>query len=157
MSDGDALKAALRVAVDLLARQAYTTSSLREKLRRRGHGDAAIDEAIARLAQLRALDDRGFADSLVRRKRRDRGRSGLRRELMLRGIDAPTAEAATADVDTASEAVAAMALLERHAWRFEGARGKARAAAFLARRGFESEVVREVLEREWGDEGEGEP
>ena len=147
----DATRAATSAALDLLARQAYTTAQVRDKLRRRGHADGAIDAAVARLTELRILDDDQVAAAFIRHRSRERGRIGLRYELTRRGIDPDTADRALTDVDPSRELAAARALLERNAWRFAGARGLQRAAGFLARRGFASEVVRAALDERWGD------
>jgi regulatory protein len=149
-----AARAALGDALALLSRRALSVAELRAKLGARNHGSEAIDAAIARLAELRVQDDRALARAVVERRERERGRLGLRFALRQRGIDAATADAALAGVDEASELAAARALLERNAWRFEGARALPRAAGFLARRGFAATVVEQVLRERWGDDAD---
>ena len=48
---------ALEKAADLLARQEQSSQRLREKLRRRGYGAEETEAAIARLSELKYLDD----------------------------------------------------------------------------------------------------
>ncbi len=50
-------KTALVAAVDILARQEYSTAKLREKLARKGYEEAEIDAAVARLEEKHYLDD----------------------------------------------------------------------------------------------------
>ena len=80
---------------------------------RRHLADAAfpaemVDGAIARLLELGMLDDRAFAAAWVesRDRARPRGKSALRHELALKGIDRETIVAVLADRDGAAVAAA---------------------------------------------------
>jgi len=118
---------------------------------------------------LRLLDDRAFAEAYVRRRRDERGRLALRTELRRKGIDEALIDRVLAADDEdpglsdEQQREAASALLTKHAWRFAGRpagdapdgdvtdarlerqRRRARAAGFLARRGFAPDVVSEAL------------
>lgn len=167
-------------ALWLLGRQAYTASELRDRLARRGLDPDRCAETVARLQELRLLDDRAFAEAYVRRRRDERGRLALGAELRRKGVEEALIEGVLAGGDDdpglgdAQQLEAASALLARHAWRFAGRpageppedggtaeaagdagrearldlrRRRARAAAFLARRGFAPDVVSEALGR----------
>lgn len=168
-------------ALWLLGRQAYTASELSDRLARRGLDAELCARTVARLQELRLLDDRAFAESFVRRRRDERGRLALRSELRRKGVAEDTIERVLAGDDEepglgdAQQLAAAAALLAKHAWRFaprtgEDAEGdedvgqaatldrrrrRGRAAAFLARRGFAPDVVGEALARAFPDPDDG--
>lgn len=165
-------------ALDLLTRRAATAAEVAERLRRRGLDADRADAIVARLTELRLLDDRAFAAAYVRRRREERGRFALRGDLTRKGVDEAVVERALAGddgeaaLDDAQQRAAAAALLAKHAWRFvprpavdEAAppaararaeadarrRVRARAASFLARRGFGPEAVADALGDAFGE------
>jgi SOS response regulatory protein OraA/RecX len=171
-------------ALWLLGRQAYTASEIAERLARRGLDPALCEETVARLQELRLLDDRSYAESYVRRRRDERGRLALRTELRRKGVAEALVEGVLAGdddepgLDDDQQLKAAAALLAKHAWRFEGRpaaastsatgdpptgdpdpraaaldrrRRRARAASFLARRGFTPDVVSAALAHGFGE------
>ena len=132
-------------AIGLLARRAHSRSELRIKLRRRGYAVEAVDTAIARLVELGYLDDRSFAQGLVRRRGAVRGPLALSAELAAKGVDRAQADAAVAEFDPQAQLLSATRLAERlHARRpvtsyhemLDGVGSK------LLRRGFPAIVVR---------------
>lgn len=172
-------------ALWLLGRQAYTSSELAERLRRRGLEPELRERVVARLRELGLLDDRAYAAAYVRRRRGERGRHALRAELLRKGVAESLVEAALAGdgdeppLDDRQQLDAAVALLTKHAWRFEASeappeaaadnaaaadapdaadaanaqrRARARAIGFLARRGFAPDVASAALARAWGEE-----
>ena len=148
---------------------------------RRHLADAAfpaemVDGAIARLLELGMLDDRAFAAAWVesRDRARPRGKSALRHELALKGIDRETIVAVLADRDGAAVAAADDATADGDDFNAERPAGSAdevaarrlleksrsallrvsdprirrqRAYALLARKGFDPGVCREVSGR----------
>ncbi|HEV2033744.1 MAG TPA: regulatory protein RecX [Candidatus Dormibacteraeota bacterium] len=115
------------------------------KLRRRGYAPEAVDIAMARLVQLGYLDDRSFAQGLVRRRGALRGPLALSAELAAKGVDRAQADAAVAEFDPQAQLASAIRLAERlHArtpvtsYRemLDGVGSK------LMRRGFPATVVR---------------
>lgn len=166
-------------ALDLLARRAATAAEVAERLERRGVERARVDEIVARLVELRLLDDRAFAAAYLRRRRDQRGRHALRAELLRKGVGEEVVEGALRGeddevaLDEDQQRAAAAALLAKHAWRFAprpvapaaGAtppdaaradadarrRARARAAAFLARRGFAPDAVASAVAELPGD------
>ncbi len=134
----------------LLGRRMYTEQQLRDKLERKKTPAADIDAVVARLHELELLDDRAFADAFVRGRERRKGRHALRRDLRAKGVDGTDIDAALEHMDDATQIDRAAALLDKHAWRFDrgdARKDRAKAYAFLARRGFGSDVVRAALER----------
>jgi len=164
-------------ALRLLGRQAYTAAEVVDRLRRRGLDPERAGRIVARLQELGLLDDRAYAVAFVQRRGDERGRNALRSELRRKGVAEALVEGALDGgddrpaLDDAQQAGAAAALLRKHAWRFaprghgaqaaaadehtarhERQRLRARAAAFLARRGFAPDVVAEALAGSWGDD-----
>lgn len=92
------------------------------------------------------------------RVRGDRkGRFALARELARRGVAEELRDQALAPLDDAQQAAAAREVVARNAWRFasgDAFKDRAKAAGFLARRGFPGEVVRAVLEDAFPDRDE---
>jgi regulatory protein len=144
---GDERVVAHGAALRLLKYRNRSEREIRAALTRRGVSSGAADEEIARLTEAGLLDDGRFAQQWVDERVRlaPRSRRLLRHELQLKGIRGEPAESAVAEVDDAATAVA----LARK--KVRGAAGGlddaflARVGAFLRRRGFGEEHVREAL------------
>ena len=134
----------------LLGRKSYTVKQLRDKLKRKEAEAEVIDQVIARLIELKFVDDAAYAESFVRNRQKKKGRIALRQELFQKGISETVVDETLADLDTDGQIESATTLLEKNAWRFrkdELHKNRSKAYAFLARRGFTGDVVREALER----------
>ncbi len=151
--------------LNLLTRQDYTEAELRRKLARRGVEEAMAEELLARLVELRLVDDASYAERFVASRRLSHGRLALRRELSRRGVEEEVAEPHLGGLDPGQQAAAATALLRKNAWRYRPEepaadageedeharfarlkRAEARARAFLARRGFDPDAVQTAVE-----------
>lgn len=142
-------EAAWSYALDLLSRRSYTVSEIRERLARKGAARVVIDQTIGRLEQYRFVDDRAYAELFVGTRQRRKGSIALRHELQRKGIEETVATTALGALDDTTELSNAAALLQRNAWRFRGPnqiRNRSRAFAFLARRGFPSEIASSAIE-----------
>lgn len=150
-------------ALWLLGKRAYTEAELRQRLQRRSLPEADCDRVLIRLKELQLLDDHAFAGSYLRARAQQRGRLALQQELRRKGVDDEVVSAAMAGdeltpaLDEAQQAAAAHALLAKHAWRFQLPSDdaqlpklRARASAFLARRGFAPDAVAEAVEATFG-------
>jgi regulatory protein len=144
----------------LLSYRARSTAEVRQRLARKGYQEGQIEAVITRLAEQGFLDDRAFARAWVegRLALHPRGRYGLSSELRRKGLpkeiieevldELVTEEGESAQaLDLARKRAGAMAGLERPAF-FRRLRG------FLARRGFPSGVVGQVVRQVW-EETEG--
>ena len=140
---GRARGAALR----LLALRPRSVSEIRERLGRRFNGNT-VEEAVSRLLSEGLLDDAQYArqwrDSRERRK--PRGRRMITRELKARGVAGHL-------IDDALEGYDSMGAARRAASRYAARQSvpdrvtfDRRVGAFLDRRGFEPEVIRNVLQ-----------
>ena len=146
---------ALSYTLWLLGRRDYSEKELRDRLARKETPPDDVDRVIARLGELDLIDDLKVAKLLVRSKRRKKGIFALRRALRRKGIEGEAARQALEPVTDATQLAAAERILERHAWRFEDRdpKARARAFAFLARRGFPPDVARAALDATgWFDE-----
>jgi regulatory protein len=118
---------------------------LQRKLSRRGHAPEEVDSALARLNELGYLDDRSFAEGLVRRRGAIRGPMALSAELAARGVDRAQADAALAGFAPAEQLAAATRLAERLYAKKSPASLREMLDSVgtkLRRRGFSSSVVR---------------
>lgn len=140
---------AWRYVLWLLGRRAYSKAELRERLGRKGAEPHIIDELIAKLERLELIDDQAYAASYVASRKQRKGVLALRRELQQRGVGAAEIEHGLEPIDESEQKRTAAQLLDKHRWRFKGdlIKRKRKAYAFLARRGFPSDIVREVLEQ----------
>jgi len=146
-SDARPIDTALR----FLAQRPRTEYEVRERLRRAGVDQAAIDAAVGQLRQHRLLDDAAFAQQWVEQRQvaRPRGARLLRSELRQHGVEAATAEAAAAVVDDSAEADAYRAATRRahQLAELDERAFKQRLGQFLARRGFDWDTIAAVVER----------
>src|SRR6185295_5102238 len=84
----------------MLARRELSEMQVRQRLARKGHEAEAIDEAVARLREGRALDDNRVAEAIARTETsiRRRGKVRVRMQIERAGISKETAKRAIADV-----------------------------------------------------------
>lgn len=87
-------------ALRMLGRREYSTAEIRSRLIDREHTPDETDAAIARLLEVRALDDRRVAQAYARTASNVKGRGRLRvqRELQVMGIARDVATEAIAEV-----------------------------------------------------------
>lgn len=142
---GDKYRAALDAAAKQLSYRALSEKMLRDKLLDKGHDEQATDYALAWLTERCLLNDAAYAESVVRScARKGYGQMRIRQELTRRGVDRETAEAALQDFSP--DRVQLVALLDK---RLRGdvsdRREIDKAVAFLQRRGFSWQDIRDAL------------
>jgi regulatory protein len=152
----EARTSAFAAGLRMLAGREMSTARVRERLRRRGLPDDAVDDAVARLTRAGALDDvraaRAAARTLMAVKLR--GRHRVTRELERMGF-APALVASTL-ADVAGDADEPAALARVIASRMHGRATLADPAAYrrlfgaLLRRGFAASAIRDALRPYWG-------
>jgi len=137
--------------VKMLARRELSELQVRQRLARKGHEREAIDEAVARLRDERAIDDARVAEAIARTETsvRRRGKLRVRMQIQRAGISNATAKQA---VDQVFEAIDDDALLE--ASLMKRLRGRdtiaddrefQRLYRYLVGQGFESDRVMKAL------------
>lgn len=132
----------------LLSYKARTTSELKQRLGRKGFSPDIISHTLQRLAELKMVDDAGFA----RRFAEDRitighkGKWRVRGELLKRGIDRKQIDEAIAEApdEVAAAKEVAQKYLSRNR-RLEPDVLKRRVFALLARRGFSPDTIRQAI------------
>jgi regulatory protein len=90
----------------MLGRRELSEQQVRQRLARKGHEADAIDEAISRLREERAIDDERVAEAIARTETavRRRGKLRVRMQIERAGIAKATAKRAVDDVfDTMDE------------------------------------------------------
>lgn len=145
--------AVLDKALDLLAVRARSSRDLSLRLRRAGARDADISWALARLESQGFVDDAAYARGVARAKALGGGVSRrkvitvLRQKGIAADVAAEAMDATLADVslDEYGAALAAAEKRVRALSSLEPAKRRQRLYAFLARRGYETDVVRRVV------------
>ncbi|MCX7671143.1 MAG: RecX family transcriptional regulator [Anaerolineae bacterium] len=148
----DQVQRAYDRAVQFLSFRPRSTAEVRRYLLRTVGDEAIVETVLDRLTQQGYLDDAEFARYWVenRERFRPKGPRALRQELREHGLDRESIDAALADVDSTASALAVA--------RTRGQRladlavtapelFRRRLSDFLARRGFEYEVIRTVVGR----------
>jgi regulatory protein len=135
----------------LLARRELSEQQVRQRLARKGHDQDAIDDAVDRLRQERAIDDARVADAIARTETATKrhGKLRVRMQIERAGIARETAKSA---VDDAFEAIDDEALIEaslakrlRGRTAIEDDREFQRLYRYLTAQGFESDRIMKAL------------
>jgi regulatory protein len=151
----DQIARATESALHFLAYRPRSEREVRDRLRRGGYEQGAIDQVVQKLHGWRYLDDADFARRWVegRSAQKPRGARLLQQELRQKGIDAETAREVIAEADL-DELAAAEALARKRLTAYAGqdvAVVRRRVGAFLARRGYGFDIVRAALDRALGE------
>jgi regulatory protein len=147
------VEAACRAGLRSLATRGRARRDLRRRLIQKQHPPQAVDEALTRLDACGLLDDRRFAvEYAARHSARGRGPARLVADLLSQGVDRAIADRAVGealaeegiDPDQALRAVAARRASQLTA--LAPAVRKRRLLAYLARRGYPTVQVRELVD-----------
>jgi regulatory protein len=142
-------------ALRMLASRSRSSHELRRQLIRKGEPAQHVDAAIVRLHSTGLLDDLAFARQFVQYRISGPGfaKRRLEQELLRRGVAREVVAEAIADV-TSDDAVNASGALERVARKkmltlakLDPTTRSRRLFAFLARRGYDVDEIREIVGR----------
>ncbi|ANM29910.1 hypothetical protein ABI59_10485 [Acidobacteria bacterium Mor1] len=143
---------ALQKAMDRLSRRAHSRRELDLKLRRLEYETAVRERVLDRLTELGLIDDRAFAEAVVRdtAARKPAGPRLLKQKLMQKGVDGQTVDDVLADLAPAADEQAEQALeLVRKKLpsmaRLDAVTRKRRLYGMLGRRGFDYEAIESAL------------
>jgi regulatory protein len=138
---------ALERALEALARHERTCAELTAWLGERRFAAAEIEAAVGHLIEVGMLDDERFAARFAEDKRELRGwgPERIREALAARGLEGGLIDAALAVDGQASQLERAIELLERRGEPPLDERSRARALAYLARRGYDFELAYEAV------------
>lgn len=142
-------------AVRLLGQQMRTVAELKRLLRRRIEpgeaGTTAMEAVVARLKELRYLDDTGYAQDYtkLRQENSSFGRRRVQQDLIRKGVHS---EVIAKTLDSAYEGVSEEELARRHLERKrvrkpENEKEAARVARMLVRAGFSSAAIVRILKK----------
>ena len=135
----------------LLGRRAHSEEELRERMLRKEATPDTADAVLQRLRKYGFVDDEAFTSQFVYFRARRYGSMRLRGDLLRKGVDEELVEAELAKLTEAEQEEVALDLLVRNTWRFtrseDPRKDRARAWAFLARRGFPPPAVSAAVER----------
>jgi regulatory protein len=157
----DEVARATEAALAFLAYRPRSEKEVRDRLRRGGFEQEAIEQTIAKLHEWRYLDDADFARRWVesRTTGRPRGSRLLQQELWRKGIDRETVREVIDDAEL-DEAAAAEALARERLRSYAGEDPpviRRRLGAYLSRRGYSYDVVRDAIERVLSSADDAEP
>lgn len=144
-------------AVKMLQSRLHARVELRRKLIGREYSESMVDEVLTDLTRLGYVDDARFAKTvtLAAAEHRQHGRQRAMVELLRRGVEGETARRAVQDVYDATDSLAiARRLAKKRASslkRLDPIVARRRLAGMLARRGFEYDVVKPVIDELLGD------
>jgi len=143
------LHQARQYAFLLLSYKARTTTELRQRLARKGFSPDIQTTTLERLSELKMIDDAGYARQFVQDRVSigHKGKWRVRGELLKRGVAREHIEEALAAAP--DETVAAREVAEKYLSgnkRLEPAVLRRRLYAFLARRGFSPDTIRQVTD-----------
>lgn len=142
-------KRARRRALHLLTARDMTEKQLLEKLRRDGHPEEVVQDALEYVKGYHYVDDGRYAEAYVRSMQGKKSRKSIGLELERRGVSKEIAARALEEAEQESEEEMIGELLRKRAGaphRMEAGELR-RVYAYLMRRGFESGEVAKVLER----------
>ena len=149
LADAEHRRRAKEDAYRLLSFRARTEKEITDRLKRREYDEIVIAETVAYLHEQSLLDDADFAARFAATRSKTHGDRAITMELRQKGVSADTIKetlADAADTDTETDTVRALAVRrvgERPADKSPGAKQKL--WAFLARRGFGSDVIKRVV------------
>jgi regulatory protein len=136
---------AMSRALNFLGYRARSEKEVRDRLRRYGYGEGAVEDVIGRLKELGYLDDEEFARYVAREKASWYGPRRISAELRKCGVDAElTREVVDEEFSGRSEIEEARSIAAQRYNRGGSDADARRVYGFLVRRGYSSEVCAEV-------------
>ncbi len=155
----EARHTAMTSALRLLSYRPRSEREMRDAMRSRHIPETIAGETLARLRELRLLDDQVFAEAWTESRQRNspRGRRMLLAELAQKGVEREVAQESVAAVDEGAAAVRAARKRSRTLRGLEFRDFRRRLGDFLARRGFGYDVCEAAIKQLWaeGDDADG--
>ncbi len=153
--DAAAYDQALRDAMKRLNQRLWSTRRLARKLSELEHAPAIVQRVCDRLTELGVLDDAALGRSIIRAQlaQKPAGPALLRRKLMQRGLERQLIDQLLTELraEPTHDPTAAALTLARKRWatlrKLPAPVAKRRLWGLLARRGFDLDVVQQVMEQ----------
>jgi regulatory protein len=152
----DATQAAYLDAIKMLSRRELSEAQIRQRLGRRGHTEAAIESAVGRLREGRAIDDVRVAEAIARDQiaTKRRGRRRAEQQIRQAGITPEIARRATRavseTVDPDAQIEVSLAKRLRGGNRLTDEKTFRRLYRYLVGQGFEPDRVLAMLRKHQG-------
>ena len=149
----DAEESAFQRALRLISLRQRSESELRLHLRKHKTPEDVLERTLVRLREHRHADDAVFARAWVdnRKAFRPRGRRALAWELQRKGVTAEVAQTALAEIDESALAYQAGLKKARQLPTADWPEFRTKISAYLARRGFPSDVIGSTVPQLWGE------
>jgi regulatory protein len=153
LCEEDSVEKAYNRCLNYLSYRPRSTFEVRTYLQKRDVAERHVEEVIARLERAGLLDDEEFARFWVdnRERFRPRGLRALRFELRRKGVDDTTIEQALASVDVTDSAYRSGRKKARQLQHQDRDTFYRKLVAYLARRGFDYQIARQVADRCWSE------
>jgi regulatory protein len=149
----DEYESAYQRALKYINFRQRSREEIRRKLKEYDCSDDLSERIMERLTQLGLVDDNGFAQAWVenRNEFRPRSRRALSVELRQRGIDDQTITQTLEAIDEEALAYSAARKQVRKLANLDWQNFRLKLSSFLARRGFEYQVISPVVTRIWAE------
>ena len=149
----DDVEQAREKALRFLSNRPRSEWEVRQNLLKAGYGDEAIDRVLERLRGVALVDDAAFVRYWIdnRAQFKPKGEVALRQELRRKGVDREVIDTVLEESEHAEDKAAIQAAVAR-ADRYRQLPRREFAqklGAYLARRGFDYETVREAVQAAW--------
>jgi len=149
---GDTTESAYLAALRFLSYRLRSKKEIVDRLNQKGFTSDQIDQVIVRLEEERMVDDQRFAESWAESRKvfRPRSKNWISRELRSKGIPSPQIEKALSEIGSDAQLALSAAQKAHRRWKSDSIdEFRQHCTAFLARRGFTYESIREVLPIIW--------
>ncbi len=141
----DKYSSAVQYGIKQLTYRALSRKRLKEKLTEKGHDEEAVNYALERFDELGLINDKSYAESIVRRYcGKGYGAMRIRQELRDKGVNNEDAEAAMMEYKPNNEIIKAL-LEKRLKGDFSDRKEVQKAIAALSRRGFSYSEIKDAV------------
>jgi regulatory protein len=149
LQNADNEERAYELALTFLSYRPRSQSEVAQRLQKKEYDEETIQAVIQRLRRAKLVDDETFAHYWVsnREKFKPRGQYALRYELQSKGVDSKIIDAALEDLDEPENAYRAAVKRIARWRRLDPSERRRKLTAYLSRRGFGYDVIRDVWER----------
>jgi regulatory protein len=144
----------VNAALHFLSYRPRSEMEVRKKLQQRGFVIEVIDQVVDRLKQQKIIDDKAFAKFWTENRRsfRPKSRAMLKLELRRKGIENQIVEKETLNLDDNIGAYEAASKLIWKLKSLEQGEFYRRLTGHLRRRGFDYDVIKEVVGKLWSEQ-----
>jgi len=145
----DEIEVARERALNFLSFRPRSIAEVRRNLKDKDHTETAIEAVIERLMRIGLLDDKAFARFWVENRDRFKPRSprAIRYELRQKGVADDAIQLALEDLDVEDAAYRAAEKRVRRYQKEDFYTFRKKMSDYLARKGFNYDVIRDVLDR----------